>query len=154
MAYMSSTTRATSLTSQPPSSSSNIQLITNALADYAKITGIDLSNNPFAIALDQSSSPEAILQLIQEREKAFKEYRDGNRRLITSLSPAVRVIQAFSGILGEAVSLVSHENDPIDLLNRPRQVPFPPAKALFVGIDVLLAVRPSNTLFIRFLCDV
>jgi fungal STAND N-terminal Goodbye domain len=84
-------------------------LITNALADYAKITGIDLSNNPFAIALEQSSSPEAILQLIQEREKAFKEYRDGNRRLITSLRPAVNVIQAFSGILGEAVSLVSRE---------------------------------------------
>ena len=151
---MSSITQATSSTSQPASSISNIQLITNALADYAKITGIDLSSNPFAIALEQSSSPEEILQLIQEREKAFKEYRDGNRRLITSLSPAVRVIQAFSGILGEAVSLVSYDDHHITLLNRPRQVPFPPAKALFVGIDVLLAVRPSNTLFIRFLCDI
>jgi hypothetical protein len=151
---MSSTTQATSSTSQPPSSISNVQLITNALADYAKITGIDLSNNPFATALEQSNSPEAILQLIQEREKAFKEYRDGNHQLIRCLSPAVRVIQAFSGILGEAVSLVSHEIDLITLLNRPRQVPFPPAKALFVGIDVLLAVRSSNTLFIRFLCDV
>jgi hypothetical protein len=129
-------------------------LITNALADYAKITGIDLSNNPFATALEQSGSPEAIFQLIQEREKAFKEYRDGNRRLIRCLRPAVNVIQAFSGILGEAVSLVSHEDYLITLLNRPRQVPFPPAKALFVGIDVLLAVRPSNTPFIRFLCDV
>ncbi len=27
------------------------------------------------------------------------------------------------------------------------QVPFPPAKAIFVGIDVLLAVRPFNTNF-------
>ena len=154
MAFMSSIAQATSSTSQPPSSSSNIQLITNALVEYTKITGIDLSNNPFAVALEQSNSPEAILQLIQERENAFKEYRDGNRRLITSLSPAVRVIQAFSGILGEAVSLVSHENDLITLLNGPRQVPFPPAKALFVGIDVLLAVCPSNTLFICFLCDI
>ena len=151
---MSSTTQVTFSTFQPPSSSSNIQLITNALVDYAKITGIDLSNNPFATALEQSNSPEEILQLIQEREKAFKEYRDGNRQLITSLSPAVRVIQAFSGILGEAVSLVSHKVDFTPLLNRPHQVPFPPAKALFVGIDVLLAVCPSNPLFIRFLCDV
>jgi hypothetical protein len=126
-------------------------LITDALADYAKITGIDLSNNPFATALEQSNSPEAVLQLIQEREKAFKEYRDGNRRLIRCLSPAVKVIHAFSGILGEAVS---HKVDLITLLNILRQVPFPPAKALFVGIDVLLAVRPSNTLFIRFVCDV
>ena len=126
-------------------------MITDALADYAKITGIDLSKNPFATALEQSNSPEAILQLIQEREKAFKDYRDGNRRLIRCLSPAVNVIQAFSGILGEAVS---HKVDLITLLNRPRQVPFPPAKALFVGIDVLLAVRLSNTLFIHFFCDV
>jgi hypothetical protein len=45
--------------------------------------------------------------LLQGREKAFKEYRDGNRTLINCLSPAVNVLQAFSGILGEAVSLVS-----------------------------------------------
>lgn len=151
---MSSTGQATSSTSQAAPSISNIQLITNALADYAQITGIDLSTNPFAAALEQSNSPEAILQLIQEREKAFKEYRDGDRRLIKCLSPAVNVIQAFSGILGEAISLVSHKVDLVTLLNRLCQVPFPPAKALFVGIDILLAVRPSNALFIHFLSDV
>src|SRR6266849_1612929 len=113
---MSSTGQATSSTSQPASSISNIQLITDALADYAQITGIDLSKNPFATALEQSNSPEAILQLIQEREKAFKEYRDENRRLIRCLSPAVNVIQAFSGILGEAISLVSHKDDLFTLL--------------------------------------
>ena len=94
-------------TGQATSSTSNIQLIIDALADYAKITGIDLSNNPFASTIEQSNSPEAILELLQEREKAFKEYRDGNRRLITCLRPAVNVLQAFSGILGEAVSPVS-----------------------------------------------
>jgi hypothetical protein len=41
---MSSTGQATPSTS----STSNIQLITNALADYAKITGVDLSKNPEA----------------------------------------------------------------------------------------------------------
>jgi hypothetical protein len=147
---MSSTGQETSTTS----STSNIQLITNALADYAKITGVDLSKNPFAAAIERSNSPEAILELLQEREKAFNEYRDNNRRLINCLTSAVKVIQAFSGILGEAVTLVSNKYDLITLLNRLRQVPFPPAKALFVGIDVLLAVRPSNTLFIHFLCDV
>jgi hypothetical protein len=78
-------------------------LIVDALVDYAKITGVDL----FAATLEQSNSPEAILELPQEREKAFKECREGNRRLISCLSPAVKVLQAFSGILGEAVSLVS-----------------------------------------------
>jgi hypothetical protein len=97
-----------SSTGQTTSSVSNIQLIVDALADYAKVTGIDLSKNQFSAALEQSSSPETILELLRERERAFKEYRDGNRRLISCLSPAVKVIQAFSGILGEAVNLVSY----------------------------------------------
>ena len=97
-----------SSTRQAASSASNFQSIIDAYADYAKITGIDLSMNPFAAKIEQSNSPEAILQLLQEREKAFKEYRDGHRKLITCLSPAVKVLQAFSGILGEAVNLVSH----------------------------------------------
>jgi hypothetical protein len=101
-----------SSTGQTTSSASNIQLIIDvALADYTKITGTDLSKTSFAAAIaaiERSNSPEAILQLLQEREKAFKEHREGNRRLINCLSPAVSVIQAFSGILGEAASLVSH----------------------------------------------
>jgi hypothetical protein len=89
-----------SSTGQASSSTSNIQLIIDALADYAKVTGIDLSENSFAAALEQSTSPEAILQLLRGREKAFKEYRDGDRSLISGLTPAVNVLQSFSGILG------------------------------------------------------
>src|ERR1700733_13480715 len=97
---MSSTGQATS---SPP----NFQLITNALADYADLTGIDLTKNPFAVKIERLNSPEAILELLQEREKAFKEYREGNRRLISCLSPGVEVLHTFSGIVGEAVRLVS-----------------------------------------------
>jgi hypothetical protein len=82
-------------------------LIIDALADYAKLTGVDLAKHPFAEKIELSSSPEAILELLREREKAFREYRDLNRGLITSLGPAVKVLHASSGILGEAVSLVS-----------------------------------------------
>ena len=103
-----------SSTRQAISSTSNFQLIIDALADYAKITGIDLSNNPFATTIKQSNSPEAVLQLLQERESAFKEYRDGDRRLISCLSPVVNVLQAFSGILGNAVNLVSFAYHPVD----------------------------------------
>ncbi len=107
-----------SSTGQITSSTSNIQLIIDAaLADYTKITGTDLSKTPFAAAIERSNSPEAILQLLQERENAFKEHREGNRRLINCLSPAVSLIQAFSGILGEAVSLVSHRCHPVTQIN-------------------------------------
>jgi fungal STAND N-terminal Goodbye domain len=89
-------------------SHSSIQSIIDALADYANQTGIDLSQNPFAEKLQQANTPDTILELLQEREKAFKEYRDGNRRLINCLNPAVRVLHVFSGTLGEAISLVGH----------------------------------------------
>ena len=89
------------------------QSIIDALADYTKVTGIDLSNNPFTSAIERLNSPEAVLELLQEREKAFKEYRDGNQRFINCLRPAVNIIQAFSGILGEAVSLVSPTMPPL-----------------------------------------
>jgi hypothetical protein len=101
---MSSTVQAAS----SALATSKIQLITDALVNYAKITGIDLSKIPFAAAIERENSPGAILELLQEREKAFKDYREGNRRLISCLSPAVNIIQAFSGILGDALSLVSH----------------------------------------------
>jgi hypothetical protein len=89
-------------------SHSNLQLIIDALADYADQTGTDLSQNPFAEKIQHLNTPDAILELLQEREKAFKEYRNANRGLIDCLSPAARVLHAFSGLLGEAVSLVSY----------------------------------------------
>lgn len=110
-----------SSTGQATTSSSNFQLIVDdALADFIKITKIDLSKSPFAAIVEQSKSPEAIIELLQEREKAFKEYRDGNRGLISNLSPAVKVLQAFSGILGEAVSPVNVTCYPADFLTWPR----------------------------------
>jgi hypothetical protein len=123
---MSSSVQATSSTS----STSNIQLIADALVDYANITGIDLSNNPFAAAIEQANSPEAILELLKEREKAFKDYREGDRKIISCLSPAVNVIQAFSGILGEAVSLVSHTCHLVTLLNVTLSGPLPTGKGI------------------------
>src|SRR6267154_5735142 len=97
---------------QVTSSTSTIQSIIDTLADYTRVTGVDLSKNPFAATIEHSNSPEAILELLQEREKAFKEYRNGNRRLISCLRPVVKVIQSFSGILGEAVNLVSYTCHP------------------------------------------
>jgi hypothetical protein len=133
-----------SSTRQAISSTENVKLVIDALADYAKETGKDLSCNPFADKFQQSNSPEDILKLLEEREKAFKEYREGNRRLINCLNPAVKVLHAFSGILGQAASLVSQPCHLASLLCDFHQIPFPPASALFVGIDTLLSVRPLN----------
>ena len=117
---MSSTGQATS--------SSNFQLIVKALVDYAELTGIDLTENPFAEKIQLLNSPEAILELLQEREKAFKEYRSVNRRLIGCLSPAVEVLHALSGILGEAITLVSITFHSVNPFNVTSSGPLPTSK--------------------------
>jgi hypothetical protein len=106
-----------SSTGQIASSTTTFQSIVDALADYTKVTGIDLSKNSFAASVEHFDSPEAVLELLQEREKAFREYLDGNRRLICCLRPAVAVIQAFSGILGAAASPVSYKCLPCGSFN-------------------------------------
>jgi hypothetical protein len=89
-------------------SPSNFQLIVDALADYAKQTGIDLSISPLAERLELSNSPQAILELLQARENDFIEYRHRNQKLINCIRPAVEVLHAFSGALGEVAGSVSN----------------------------------------------
>ena len=105
-----------SSTGQATSPFENVKLIFNALADYAKETGVDLSKNPFAAQLEQLMSPEDILRLLEEREKSFKEYREGNRRLTNFLNPIVKVLHGFSGILSEAAGLVSRNFHLVNIL--------------------------------------
>ena len=94
-----------SSTGQPTSSASNFKLFTKALADYTRITGIDLPTNPFADKLEQSHSPEDILRLLLERKEAFKKFRSRNRKLIDCITPCVEALHAISGTLGKALSL-------------------------------------------------
>ena len=88
-------------------SPSNFRLITDALDDYTKEVGVDLTNIPLADALRGCDSPNAVLVLLQVKADAFKNYRDGERTLINWLKPVVQVVHGFSGVLGQAISLVS-----------------------------------------------
>jgi len=140
-----------SSTGQSTSSSNNTKWLTDALADYAQITGIDLSTNPFAAKLEQSNSVDGILQLLWEQEKEFKKFRNKYRRLLNCVNPCVRILHTISGTLGEALSIpaVSYAYHLVNLITERDlgQAHFTPAKAVVVGIDVLLVVRPINTLF-------
>jgi hypothetical protein len=92
----------------PPTSPSNFRLIIDALDDYAKQVGIDLTKNPHADALRACGSPNAVFEHLQDKAQSFKDYRDGDRKLIGWLKPVVEVVHGFSGVLGPAISLVSH----------------------------------------------
>ena len=88
-------------------STSNFRLILDALGDYTKQTGIDLNKIPSAESLQNCDSPDSVLQLLQNTAQAFKDYRDGNHKLINWLTPVVQVLHGFSPILNEAAGLVS-----------------------------------------------
>jgi hypothetical protein len=86
---------------------SNLQSIIDAADKYAQQTGINLKDNPFADKVKGCDSSSAILLLLQENLKEFKDYRDSNRKFIECVSPVVQFVHAFSDILGEAAGLVS-----------------------------------------------
>ena len=88
-------------------SSPNLKLIHDALDTYTEQMKIDLKDNPFVEEVKACDSPEAILQLLEKNMDEFKEYREKNRKFIDCLNPVVKFVHAFSGILGEATSLVS-----------------------------------------------
>ena len=90
-------------------SPSNFQLFIDAFDNYARQVGVDLTKNPIADALRGCDSPDSVLELLQDKANAFKNFRDGNpgRILMNWLKPVVQVVHGFSGVLGPAISLVS-----------------------------------------------
>ena len=88
---------------------SNFQAILDAVDIYAQQTGISLKENPFADKVKGCDSPNAVLLLLQENMKVFKDYRDQNQKFIECLSPVVQFVHAFSRILGEAAGLVNRK---------------------------------------------
>jgi hypothetical protein len=88
-------------------SSTSLESILNAaLESYTKQTVIDLTGHPSAEKVQNCHSPEDILELLLERETAFKDYRNKYRKLINCLRPVVQVIHAISGVFGEATAAV------------------------------------------------
>ena len=82
-------------------------ILDKALVDYCQQIGVDLDKHPFADELRGRDSPDEVLKLLESKANAFRVYRDGNRKLIDWLSPVVKVVHTLSGVLGEAVSLIS-----------------------------------------------
>ena len=82
-------------------------ILDKALADYCEQIGVELDKHPFADELRGRDSPDDVLKLLEEKANTFRAYRDGNRKLIDWLSPVVKVVHTLSGVLGEAVSLIS-----------------------------------------------
>ena len=100
--------------------STSFQPILNpALVDYSKQVGIDLATHPLADNLRSCSSPDDVLRLLEDKASEFKDFRDGNRKLINWLSPVVHVVHTLSTALGTCTTLVSRN------IKYPRSFHFP-----------------------------
>jgi hypothetical protein len=112
--------------------------------EYEKLTKHDLRTHPFAAALGDCDSPEAVLNIFRTQAQAFDKFCKGDDRLMKWLDPTVHILFTLSATLGEGIALVSVEYTFIlyYCAAANSSQPFPPAKTIFTGIGVLLGVRP------------
>lgn len=81
-------------------------ILRTALADYSKQVGIDLAAHPLTDRFQSCGSPDDVLKLLEDKAKEFKDFRDGNRKLLDWLHPVVQVVHTLSAVLGTSLTLV------------------------------------------------
>src|SRR5579863_1063627 len=92
-----------------PSPSSTFQsLFDVALQDYEKQTGTKLADHPLAKQLEVCDSLDSVTSFLQERTRAFHEFRGEGGKFITSLNRVVHVLYTLStnAAVGETIGLV------------------------------------------------
>jgi hypothetical protein len=130
-----------------PSSNFNV-IFDAALANYREHTGVDLSQYPLADKLQNCQSADAILELLQEKVNEFKEFRNGNHKLINYLRPVVQVLHAFSVLDNVARLHLPTLDHFLTYFTSHVQAQFQPTKAVLYGVDFLLCVCISLTFII------
>ncbi|KAH9071138.1 hypothetical protein EDB83DRAFT_2313850 [Lactarius deliciosus] len=73
----------------------------NALEEYKRKTGTNLTTHPLANNLQTCDSPDAVLNVLQEHIQAYEESRNGDQRLTKLLDPMIHILYLFSATLGE-----------------------------------------------------
>jgi hypothetical protein len=134
--------------SQSSSSSTFPVLFDAALQDYEDKIGSSLINHPLAKELQECDSVGSITAILEEQARIFREFRD-HGKLVHSLKHLVDVLSSpfISTVFDQGTDLVvrPNGNSPCILLLIGILQPFPPAKAIFAGIAILLAVFLSSS---------
>jgi hypothetical protein len=86
-------------------------IFNTALIEYSQKTGKNIVTDPLTAKLRCCSTPDAVLNVLQEEAQAFNDFRNGNRKvqLMRKLKPTVDILLALStsGVLDNGVGLVS-----------------------------------------------
>jgi len=113
-----------------------------ALEDYETKTTVSLAKHPLAQKLEDCHSVESITTLLQDQARTFGEFR-GRDRIMKSIRSTVSFLYKLSGTaaLSDCIRLV-HQKTLMSAFHISDIVlqAFPPAKALYTGLGVLLAV--------------
>ena len=131
--------------SQPSSPSTFQALFNTALQDYKEKTGNSLVDHPIAKQLQECDSVKSVSAILEEQAQVFREFRD-HGKLISSLKHLADILCSplISTVLGEGIGLVvlpktTRRYTPL-LIGAIISQPLPPAKAIFTGFAILLAV--------------
>ena len=101
--HMSASNRTTD------SSVSNFAAIFEAASNnYKTLTGQDLRTHPLATELESNnSSLDFILGVFRKQAQSLDKFRNGDDKLIKSLTPIVSILFTFSTTAGADIGLVS-----------------------------------------------
>jgi hypothetical protein len=75
-----------------------------ALVEYFKQTENDLVKHPLSAQLESCKSYSDFLIVLGEPTKTFREFRDGNKKLVKVFEPTVNVMCSLSRAFGGLVS--------------------------------------------------
>jgi hypothetical protein len=93
--------------SDPSSSTSTLQLLFDAaIHDYEKQTGMKLIEDPLARQLENCSSVDSIIAILQEQARAFTQFRRDDDKVMKPLKRVVQVTHALSTSLVSRVGLI------------------------------------------------
>jgi hypothetical protein len=89
-------------------STANFNAIFDAASnEYKTLTKQDLETHPFAVAFENSNSPDSVMNVFRKQAQVFDKFRNGDDKLMAWLTPIVNILFTFSGTLGEGIGLVS-----------------------------------------------
>lgn len=77
-----------------------------ALVEFTNQTGKDLATHPLTSKLENCKSADDILLVLREQAKAFREFREGNKKLMKILEPIVNVVCSLSLAFADGIGLV------------------------------------------------
>ena len=128
-----------------PSFSRFEDLFDTALREYSQKTGKDIATEQLTNRLLRCDSSDAVLEILRDQAHAFNQFRNGDWKvqLMRRLKPTVDILLGLStsGVFGEGIGLVRQTKSTYSCRSSSYTLQrLPPAKAIFAGVGLLLAV--------------